>query len=84
MWEDRRGRIDPDRLVTLWSQVAEDIEQQIDAGELEPGSKLPGEIELAGLYGVARLTVRRAVKDLAERGVLVVIHGRGTFVRSAS
>ncbi|MBB5153188.1 GntR family transcriptional regulator [Saccharopolyspora phatthalungensis] len=80
MWEDRRGRIDHDGPATLWAQVVADIEADIAAGALSAGSRLPTELELAEIYGVARGTVRRAVADLAERGAVVVVHGRGTFV----
>ncbi|MEV0082303.1 GntR family transcriptional regulator [Saccharopolyspora sp. NPDC050642] len=64
----------------MWQQVADDLVADIESGELAPGSKLPTELELAELYGVARVTVRRAVAELKERGVLAVVHGRGTFV----
>ncbi|SDY72098.1 GntR family transcriptional regulator, phosphonate transport system regulatory protein [Saccharopolyspora shandongensis] len=80
MWEDRRDRIDHDGPATLWAQVAADVEADIAAGDLTGGSRLPTELELAEIYGVARGTVRRAVADLADRGVIVVVHGRGTFV----
>jgi DNA-binding GntR family transcriptional regulator len=39
-------------------QVATDIEADIDAGRLEPDTRLPSEAELAERYGVARVTVR--------------------------
>jgi len=38
-------------------------------------------LELASQYGVARLTVGRAIPDLAEGGYLLVLRGRGTYVR---
>jgi len=44
------------------------------------GDKLPAEVDLARRYGVARMTVRRAIADLADNGEVVVLHGRGTFV----
>lgn len=73
-------RIDHDGPATLWAQVAADIDADVTAGILSRGSRLPTELELAEIYGVARGTVRRAVADLAERGVVVVVHGRGTFI----
>jgi DNA-binding GntR family transcriptional regulator len=78
--DDRRDRIDRRKPQHLWSQVAGDIRADIDAGRLVPGDKLPGELELAAQYGVARLTVRHAVADLADSGYVVVLRGRGTFV----
>ena len=53
----------------------------IENGRLRPGAKLPNEIELSTMYGVARLTVRRAIADLVEHDYLVVVRGRGTYVR---
>ncbi|GAB3472303.1 hypothetical protein GCM10027436_88720 [Actinophytocola sediminis] len=67
--------------VPLWRQVADDIATQIESGELPPGARLPAELELAEIYGVARGTVRRAVLELRkDNGVLVVSRGLGTFV----
>ncbi|WP_229680396.1 GntR family transcriptional regulator [Saccharopolyspora thermophila] len=80
MWESRRERIDHDGPATLWKQVADDVAADIAAGDLSPGARLPTELELAEIYGVARGTIRRAVADLVERGAVVVVHGRGTFV----
>ncbi|GGS73418.1 GntR family transcriptional regulator [Nonomuraea spiralis] len=78
--QDRSDRIDHVGPDLVWRQVAEDVESDISSGALAPGAKLATELEMAGQYGVSRVTVRRAVKDLAERGLLVVVHGRGTFV----
>lgn len=78
--DDRRDRIDRRKPQHLWSQVAADVRADIDARRLVPGDKLPGELELAAQYGVARLTVRHAVADLADGGYVVVLRGRGTFV----
>lgn len=80
-WEDRRDRIERDGPVTVWRQIADDLTAEMESGELPPGSRLPSEAELADIYGVARLTVRRAIRDLAERKLVTVVQGRGTFVR---
>jgi DNA-binding GntR family transcriptional regulator len=60
--------------------VAEHLAARITAGELRPGWRLPSERELAVEYGVAYMTVRRAAELLRERGLIVTVHGRGTFV----
>lgn len=80
MWEPRSDRIDHDGPETLWRQVADDLAADIAAGVLSAGSRLPTELELSEIYGVARGTIRRAVAELSERGAIVVVHGRGTFV----
>lgn len=77
---DRRDRIDHDGATYVWEQVAEDVAEDITAGELPPNGKLPGEVQLAEVYGVSRVTIRAAVASLRERGMLLVQHGRGTFV----
>jgi GntR family transcriptional regulator, transcriptional repressor for pyruvate dehydrogenase complex len=45
-------------------------------GELEPGAELPSESDLAGRFGVSRLTVREATKSLQARGLVEVRQGR--------
>lgn len=62
-------------------RVADHLAARIDAGELQAGARLAPERELADEYGVAYLTVRRAMQELRERGLIVTVHGRGTFVR---
>ncbi|RNM17381.1 GntR family transcriptional regulator [Nocardioides pocheonensis] len=47
---------------------------------LSPGDALPSERQLCDLYGVSRTTVRDAVGQLVTEGMLVRIHGKGTFV----
>lgn len=64
----------------LYVAVADHIIARIDAGELQPGARLPPERELAGEYGVAYLTVRRAMVELRAQGRILTVHGKGTFV----
>lgn len=78
--DDRSGRIKRDGARPMYDQLAADITADITSGALAPGARLPTEVELAAQYQVSRVTVRRAVKDLTERGLVVVSHGRGTFV----
>ncbi|MFD6855700.1 GntR family transcriptional regulator, partial [Streptomyces diastaticus] len=40
----------------------------------------PSENHLAEQYGVARLTARRAAQELRERGLIVTVRGKGSFV----
>jgi GntR family transcriptional regulator len=59
-------------------QVREQLLSLIEARE--PGELIPSERELSEQLGVSRPTLRAAVDDLAEAGLLVRRHGRGTFV----
>jgi DNA-binding GntR family transcriptional regulator len=63
-----------------WQRVAAVIEAEIADGTLQPGAMLLGERAMAEQYGVAIGTVRRAVKDLRERGILVTLPHKGTYV----
>ncbi|MFG2900155.1 GntR family transcriptional regulator [Streptomyces zaomyceticus] len=64
----------------IYVAVADHIAARISAGELPPGARLPAERDLAEEYGVAYLTVRRAARVLRERGLILTVHGKGTFV----
>ncbi|MEI8152092.1 MAG: phosphonate metabolism transcriptional regulator PhnF [Hyphomicrobiales bacterium] len=66
--------------VSLWRQIADEIEQSIARGTFQPGTRLPGEIEIAERFGVNRHTVRRAIAALAERGMVRAERGSGTFI----
>jgi DNA-binding GntR family transcriptional regulator len=61
-------------------RVADHLAARIAAGEFPPDSMLPGERALALYYGVALGTVRRAVDELTDRGLVVVLASKGTFV----
>jgi GntR family transcriptional regulator len=74
-------RWDPAGPVLIYMAVADDIAGQIARGELVPGARLPSLDALAESYGIARMTARRAVRELTERGLVVVIVGKGTYVR---
>lgn len=67
--------------VTVTDSLANEIELQIQTGELQPGTRLPGEATLAAQFGVSRPIVREALGQLRERGYVTTVNGRGTFVR---
>lgn len=71
-----------DRGEALYSQIARQIEQEIS--RLYPaGESLPPEAELALRFGVNRHTLRRAVDELVDAGLLERRHGVGVFVVGA-
>jgi GntR family transcriptional regulator len=67
----------------VYARLADHIAARIAAGELAPGARLPGEREMSEEYGVALGTVRRALDVLRERGVIVTLASKGTFVVAA-
>jgi len=60
------------------------LRERIQNGELEPGSRLPGELSIAAEFGISRVTVRRALDTLANDGLIDRRPGSGTFVREGN
>jgi len=62
-------------------QIARDLTDRITAGEYgEPGSQLPTYAALTELYSVSESTITKVIGLLRERGVVIGVPGRGTFV----
>ncbi|QYN34003.1 FCD domain-containing protein [Pseudonocardia sp. DSM 110487] len=66
--------------MSLTARVITEIRELIRTGELQPGSKLPPEQELAARLGVGRNLLREAVQVLAASRVLEIRRGNGTYV----
>ncbi|SMH53528.1 GntR family transcriptional regulator, phosphonate transport system regulatory protein [Maritimibacter sp. HL-12] len=64
----------------VWTSIATTLQGEIGAGHYRPGDKLPTEAALAARFGVNRHTVRRALSDMAERGLVRARRGAGVFV----
>ena len=75
--------IDPAAPKLVYAQVADHVTARIASGELAPGAKLPAERDLAVEYGVSYDTIRRATALLRDRGLIITIVGRGTYVKPA-
>lgn len=67
--------------IAVWRQIRDAIKSEVLSGTFGPGDRLPTEHEFAAGLGVNRHTVRRAVADLVDLGLLRVEQGRGTFVQ---
>jgi len=67
----------------LSDRLAARLGDQIDAGSLRPGDRLPTEARLAAAHGVSRTVVREAVHQLKSRGLLRSRQGSGVFVTAA-
>lgn len=65
---------------TIWSSIAATLRHEIAAGTYPPGARLPTEAALSARFGVNRHTLRRALADLAEAGIVVSRRGSGVFV----
>lgn len=64
----------------LYSLVASRMEQLIASERWHEGDRLPPERQLCGDFGVSRATLRQALGELEERGLITRHQGRGTFV----
>ena len=62
-------------------QVKEEIRRRIRSKEWTAGCRIPVESEFCEMFGVSRITVRKALEELQMEGYLVKIQGKGTFVR---
>lgn len=72
----------------MWSSKApkyihikEEIQRKILSKEWPDGSQIPVEAEFCEIYGVSRITVRKALEELQAAGYLEKLQGKGTFVR---
>ncbi|NEQ51863.1 MAG: GntR family transcriptional regulator [Leptolyngbya sp. SIO3F4] len=66
--------------VPLHISISEKLRQQIEAGDYQPGEKLPSEHQLMEAFNVSRITVRRAVANLVSQGLAKAQQGKGVFV----
>jgi GntR family transcriptional regulator len=64
----------------LYGQMYNVLRERIMTGRFSPGSLLPGEQELSRLFRVSRITVKRALNELAASGYVARRRGRGTLV----
>jgi GntR family transcriptional regulator len=72
--------IDRKSYLPFYVQLEQILRAKIEKGELSPGERLPGELELCDAYGVSRAVVRQALKDLTDEGLILRDKGKGTFV----
>lgn len=66
----------------VWKSIAINLTDDIAQGRYETGAKLPAESQLAERFGVNRHTVRRALADMADQGLVHARRGAGVFVAS--
>lgn len=78
------ARPDRRRPEPLWHQTEQALRALIADGTWPDGTQLPNETKLTEMLGVSRITVRHALRNIEEAGLLRREHGRGTFVRSST
>jgi DNA-binding GntR family transcriptional regulator len=71
--------VPPRRIERPYQVVAGELRQRIEAGEWQSGEALPANAELARSYGVAQATVARALRELADEGLVTIIPRWGVF-----
>jgi len=64
----------------LYQIVMESILRQVKTGQMSAAERLPSESDLCRIYSVGRNTIRRAISELVNQGLLRTIPGVGTFV----
>jgi GntR family transcriptional regulator len=62
--------------------VVEALRERIGIGELQPGDFLPSEAQLMDQFGVSRYSAREAIRRLASEGLIQVVDGKGSYVRT--
>jgi GntR family transcriptional regulator len=74
--------IDPASDRAVYKQIADHLRESVARGRLHAGDQIPSEAQLMEHYGVARMTVRNALRVLQDEGLLTAEHGRGVYVRA--
>ena len=69
--------------VALFHQIAVILQDRILSGQLSAGDRLPTERDICETFGVSRITAKRALDELARKGIVERARGRGTIVRSS-
>ena len=73
-WKPTRGKD------YFYSRIISDLNQKIGSGEYPRGSYLPYEKQLACQYGVSVSTVRKALDELEQRGLVKTLNAKGTII----
>ncbi len=74
--------INPNSNIPMYTQVKNILFKKIQNEKLKPEDKLPSEAELMKNFKVSRITIRAAIAELVEEGILIRVQGKGTFVAS--
>jgi GntR family transcriptional regulator len=72
--------VDHRSAIPFYVQVSTALQDVIERGEWEPGTQLPGELELCQTFDVSRTVIRQALQEMELDGLIVRRKGKGTFV----
>lgn len=72
--------VQPASPVPLYAQIKDILRGRILDGSYQPHQQMPSESEMMATFNVSRITVRQALNDLQNEGLIFRIHGKGTFV----
>jgi len=77
---DSGQRIKLSSPLPLYTQIKEILRARILDGSYQPHQQMPSESEMMAAFGVSRITVRQALNDLQNEGLIFRVHGKGSFV----
>lgn len=69
-------------MIPKYESIAADIRRSIEDGALKPGDKLPTVVEFCELYSVSKITVKRAIEQITEEGLVTSVAGRAPTLRT--
>ena len=64
----------------LYMKLKDYVRSRVESGEWKVGHRVPSENELVNILGVSRMTANRALRELADEGLVVRLRGKGSFV----
>jgi GntR family transcriptional regulator len=73
-------RMQPQSPTPLYAQIKDILRARILDGTYQPHEQMPSESEMMAAFDVSRITVRQALNDLQNEGLIFRMHGKGTFV----
>lgn len=80
VWNNKAKTATVGDVIPLYSMVKAHIRKRIESGVWPPRHRVPSETEIVAEFGVSRMTANRALKELADEGVIVRVQGLGSFV----
>lgn len=80
MPEREHPRFDPRGRILVYMGIADVLAERIEDGTYPAEGRLPAEVDLVAEFGSSRESVRRAVQELRERGLIETVKGKGSYV----